>query len=137
MLVLAELVIQLARAALFACQARLDDMGLPAQRAPLVGRLLLGASARARCTVRSDCSCAYFTFSCEIVCQYVWASGLLSRVPVWSGQVAQKLASDNPYVMYDGMVNVESLTTRADARNRAHRPRKFMAKPACTRGYVQ
>ena len=74
MLVLAELVVELARAALIACQARLDDMGLPAQRAPLVGRLLLGASARARCTVRSDCSCAYFTFLCEIVCQYVWAS---------------------------------------------------------------
>ena len=90
MLVLAELVVELARAALFACQARLDDMGLPAQRAPLVGRLLLGASARARCTVRSNCSCAYFTFLCEIVCQYVWASGLLSRVPVWLGQVAQK-----------------------------------------------
>ena len=48
--VLVELVFEFVRAALFARQAGVDGTGLPAQPAPLGGRQLLGASARARCT---------------------------------------------------------------------------------------
>ena len=48
--ILAECVVELVRRAPFAWQAGVDGKGLPAQHAPLGGRQLLGASARARCT---------------------------------------------------------------------------------------
>ena len=61
--VLAELVLELVRAALFVCQAGVDNMGLPAQPAALGGRQLVGALASARCTCRTECSCARCTLS--------------------------------------------------------------------------
>ena len=60
---------------------------------------------------------------------YVSMCGPLGCCPVCPcgrAKWPKKLASHNLYVMYDGMVRVESLTARPEARNRGRRPRKFM-----------
>ena len=66
---------------------------------------------------------------------YVSMCGPLGCCPVcpcgWA-KWPKRRPSHNLHVMYDHMVRVESLTTHPDARNRGRRPRKFMAKPACS-----
>ena len=66
---------------------------------------------------------------------YVSMCGPLGCCPVCPcgrAKWPKKLASHNLYVMYDGMVRMEPLTTHPDARNRARRPSGYlMANPAC------
>ena len=57
--------------------------------------------------------------------------GVCPVCPCGRAKWPKKPASYHLYVMCDGMVSVESLTTCPDARNRGRRPRRFMRKTAC------